>query len=175
MALWDKSNTTYPKFLNSKQKRNVVRTPIGWVRISKRLGSPNEILIPQANSSSFAAASIQNMWHSKSSSSVNTAITTTVSFNQPIQKLGGNMKISVANTISGSAKTATSTAVFEGTKLVFTWTPTVAGTYKVQAQTIANNTSTAVSIRSVTANGNTAVSLVISGSVSNTASTIVVS
>lgn len=181
MALWSNDNTTYPSYLDTKQKRNVVRTPQGWVRISKRNGSPNELLVAVANVAAMPTSTIKQMWHTGSTgltatSPVNTAITTIVTFDQPIQSLGGGYKITVANTAGGSAKTGTSpSTIYEGNKIKFTWTPTVAGTYKIQAQTIANSSASAVSLRSTTGNGNTAVSLVISGTVSNTASTIVVS
>ena len=175
MPLWDTSNTP-PKYLSDKQKRNVVRTPQGWIRISKRDGAPNEPLVLVANTASLGVATVQDMWHSEASSTVGTQITTTINFNQPIQNLGGSLKINVANTISGSVKVGTAPAniVYEGNKIQFTWTPTVAGTYKVQAQTAANGSATAVSLRTTTGNGNTAVSLVIGGTASNNAGTVVI-
>jgi hypothetical protein len=85
------------------------------------------------------------------------------------------MKINVANTAGGAAVVGTTTAdVSDGNKIVFTWTPAVAGTYKVQAQTAANSTATAANTRS-TNSGTELVSWVIGGTASNSAGVVVAS
>lgn len=177
MALWGKDASSYPKWLNvAKFKRNVVRTPVGWVRLPKKYGSPNELLVSVANTASLGTSVVTDVYHTPSTVVANNTVTTIISYNQPIQNLGGSLKLSVKKDANTSAvAVAPATTVVEGNKLKFTWTPTVAGTYKLEAQTAANASATAVSVRTTTGNGNTAVSLVISGTMSNTAGTVIVS
>ena len=184
MPLWDDTSTP-PKSLKGKQKRNVVKTPIGWIRAGERDGTVGEKLIIVANTTSFATSSITDMWFANSdntqelAAALNQPLNIFVSFDQPIQSLGAGVKLAVANTSGGSVGVAKSaigtTAVVEGNKLKFTFTPSVAGTYKVQAQTMANGSTGSLSLRTTTGNGNTAISLVVSGTQSNTTGTIVVS
>jgi hypothetical protein len=62
-----------------------------------------------------------------------------VTFNQALKASVAGWTLNVANTASGSAKTATSqSALANSTSLQFLFIPTVAGTYKVQAQSLAN-------------------------------------
>jgi len=169
MPLWNGSNP--PKELKGKQKRNVVKTPVGYVRISKHDGSANEELI-RMNNPTLGTSVITDMWFADAAYTQQYQLThgvpvnIMVSFDQPIQNLGGAMQVSVANTNStataGIAK-STTTPVVEGNKIKFTFTPATTGSYKVAAQTIANASSTAISLRTTAKNGNTAVSLVFSG------------
>ncbi len=182
MALWDKTSTL-PKSLNREQKRNVVATEQGFVRKhaytdadgSKR--NREEVLVALqgvANSSNFGLPSVTDVWHSVDTAVINTPITTYVSYDEPLF-VSGAAKVNVANTVGGSAKVAVApaTMINANNTLSFVWTPTVAGTYKVQAQTIANNSATAINLRS-TNTGNEAATLVISGTASNTAGLVIV-
>lgn len=182
MALWDKISNL-PKYLNRKQKRNVVATDVGFVRkiVYKDAGNVDrtkeELLVPLkgvANSSNFGAPSVSDVWHSRDTAVINTPITTFVSYDEPLL-ISGGVKINVANTAGGSAKVgvATTTLVNAQNTLAFTWTPTVAGTYKVQAQTMANSSATAINLRSGNA-GNESATLVIAGPASNTAGLVIV-
>lgn len=182
MPLWDKT-TSLPKNLDRESKRNVVATDVGFVRrqvytdADGNARTKEEILVSLdgvANSSNFGAPSISDVWHSKSTAVINTPIDTFVSFDEPVS-IAAAAKIAVANTVGGSAKVgvAAATPVLAGNTLKFTWTPTVAGTYKVQAQSIANNTAVAINLRSTNSGTETA-TLVISGPNSNTAGIVIV-
>lgn len=182
MALWDKTGSL-PKNLNREQKRNVVATDVGFVRkisYTAADGSArkqNEMLVPVrgvANSTNFGAPTIVDVWHSVDTAVINTPIQTFVSYDEPLT-IGGGVKLNVANTAGGSAKVATSPATLINAEntLAFTWTPTVAGLYKVQAQTMANSSATAINLLSSNA-GTEVAPLIITGPVSNTAGMVIV-
>jgi len=176
MPLWDTNTFTFPKYLNREDKRNVVATKAGYVRLKKVTGTPDETLIAANNLHlKVGTTKVSDVWHSVSTIKKNNPVKTTLSFDHPIQNLGGSVKIAVANTISGGAVTAEAPAltVASGNQLEFTWTPTVAGTYKVQAQTASNGSATAVSVRT-NDGANSALSIIVSGAASNTAGTVVV-
>ena len=108
-----------------------------------------------------------------------------VVINEPVKHSGaaGSLQITVANTAGGnSSLVATSTAVNSNTgitnannTLVFTLPVTAgdAGSYKIQAQTVINATSSAANLVSLNA-GSESANLVITGAVSNTVGTIVI-
>jgi hypothetical protein len=108
-----------------------------------------------------------------------------VVMNEPVKHSGaaGSLQITVANTAGGnSSLVATATAVNSNTgitnannTLVFTLPVTAgdAGSYKIQAQTVINATSTAANLVSLNA-GSESANLVITGAVSNTVGTIVI-
>jgi len=175
MTLWNKTNTP-PSWFNRKTKRNLILTSIGWVRRqvkgSRRI---NEIIVPFNNSANNAGRPvITDLWHSVSTLSVNTTVNTWMSFSQPISSTSA-LKITVANTAGGNTIVArANTSVYGTNKLLFRWKPAVTGTYKVQAQTIANATATASNVRS-TNTGNTVCLRVITGTVSNTGGSLIVS
>ena len=182
MALWDKISSL-PKYLNRKQKRNVVATDQGFVRkitytdSDGSLRRRNEVLVPLkgvANSSNFGAPTITDVWHTTDRAVINTPLKVFVSYSEPLTVSGG-VKLNVANTAGGSAKVAVAPATLVNSEntLAFTWTPTVAGTYKVQAQTMANSSATAINLRSSNA-GTEVAPLVISGPASNTAGLVIV-
>ncbi len=177
MPLWDKTSNK-PKNLTRAEKRNVIATDVGFVRRQVK-GSRviDEILVSirgLANSTNFGAPTIDDMYHSSDSVVVNAPVTTFIVFDEPITA-NANSQIAVANTVAGGAVVgvANTTLFHAQNAIAFTWTPTVAGTYKVQAQTVANNTATALNFTSRNS-GNEAASLVISGPVSNTAGLVIV-
>lgn len=176
MPLWTKN--TFPKYLSAKQKRNVVATKRGFVRMAKVDGAPNEILVAipgLLEAGGFAnTAVVTAMWHSTASIVNGNPVDTYLSFNQPVQNLGGAVKLAVTGTGSPVA-VAPANVTLNGNQLKFTWTPASAGTYSIGAQTASNATATAVSVRSSTENGNNAVSLVISSGLSTEAGSVVAS
>jgi hypothetical protein len=113
----------------------------------------------------------------------NTSYRVHVVFNEPVKHSGlaGVMKLSIANTAAGNnSLIATAAAVNSNTgivnannTLVFAFTSGPAGSYKIQAQTIANNTSTAANLVSLNT-GSESANLVITGAVSNTVGTIII-
>lgn len=176
MSLWDKSGQP-PKWLNRAEKRNLVLTSIGWVRkLVRGTRTRSEIYVPLNNAANAAGRPvITDVWHSGATFSAggSPVVNTWISFSQPISSTSA-LKITVANTAGGAVKTANAnTTVYGSNKLLFRWTANAAGTYKVQAQTIANGSATAANIRSTNA-GNTVSLRVISGTVSNTSGTITV-
>lgn len=177
MPLWDKTSSK-PKNLTRAEKRNVIATDVGFVRRQvKGTRVMDEILVAidgLANTTNFGAPTIDDMYHSIDTVVANTPITTYIVFDEPIN-VNANAQIQVANTVGGAevVAVANTTLYHAQNSIGFTWTPTVAGTYKVQAQTVANNTSTALNFTSRNS-GNEAASLVISGPVSNTAGLVIV-
>ena len=182
MPLWDKTSNR-PKNLSRIDKRSVVATDKGWVKritytdVHANERSKDEILVPLpglANSTNMGAADIDDMWFSTNNVVINNAVNVNLVFNEPI-RVTGAWSLSVANTAGGSAKTATSagasTVVLANNNLVFTFTPTAAGTYKIQAQTIANTSTGDIVSRNT---GTETASKVITGAVSNTAGIITV-
>lgn len=176
MPLWNR--TTLPKNLTREEKRNIVATDIGYVRKLKRGNTTKEELIVPingvANSSNWGAPIITDMWHSNTQVPVNTQVSTFVSYSEPLT-VAGSSRVTVANTAGGSVRTAVATNNVIGAEntLQFNWTPTIPGTYKIQAQTIANNTGTAINLRSQNTGTETG-SLVINGVISNTAGIVIV-
>jgi hypothetical protein len=177
MPLWDKTSSK-PKNLTRAEKRDVIATDVGFVRRQvKGTRVIDEVLVSLdgvANSTNFGEPTIDDMYHSTDTVVANTTVTTYVVFDEPITP-NAAAKIDIANTVAGEAVVgvANTTLYHAQNAIAFTWTPTVAGTYKVQAQTVANNTSTALNFTSKNA-GNEVASLVISGPVSNTAGLVIV-
>lgn len=176
MSLWNKTSK-FPSNYPRQYKRNLVVTDYGFVRrITKGSRNIDEMLIPipgLANSTNFGSPTIMDVWHNATSSATNVVVNTWVSFDEPVISTRA-LKLSVANTAGGAAYTATAANTVYGTnKILFQWTPTVPGTYKIQAQTISNATSLAVNVKSRNT-GNENASLVISGAVSNTGSVITI-
>lgn len=165
MSLWNKT-TTPPKSLQRGEKRNVVLTSIGWVRkLVTGSRTRSEILVAMDDIGASAPV-ITDVWTDKKTYSLagSPVASIWVSFNQPITS-ATTLTLSVANTVGGAAGTATANTTVYGTnKLNFKWTPATAGTYKIQAQTLAGNNA---SVKS-TNTGTTASLRVISASVSNT-------
>lgn len=186
MALWNTTGTK-PQNLTRAEKRNVIATDNGWVRrnatytdVHSNVRVKEELLVPiagLANSTNMGSPTITDVWYGADTYVVNTTVTAYVAFDEPISSKGlaGNVKLTIANTTaSGSSRTLTANTksiTNANNVLTFTGTITSAGTYKIQAQTIANSTLTAANTRSLNT-GTEAVSWVISGAVSNTASTI---
>jgi len=115
-----------------------------------------------------------------------TAVKIYVVYNEPVKHSGlsGNNRILIANTAGGNstviaiaAPSNSNTGIVNANNtLVFSFTPTAgdAGTYKIQAQTIANNIGSVVAnVVSLNA-GWQAANLVITGAVSNTVGTITI-
>jgi hypothetical protein len=106
----------------------------------------------------------------------NQTVNTYISFNEPVRSKSV-LKITIANTASGNSMVSrtvvASKAIFANNTLVFSWRPITPGTYKIQAQTMANGSATAANVYSLNS-GSEPASRVISGVVSNTASTVTV-
>lgn len=187
MPLWSKTGTK-PQGYDRTQKRSIVATDLGWEKQIAYKDNENATRLKReviadvtglANSTNMGTPSIADIWFSASTAVANTAVDVFVSFDEPVahNSGGGALKLNVANTVGGSAQVAvcaTNTIITNAQNtLQFSFTPTVAGTYKIQAQTIANNTATAINLRSKNT-GTEAASLVISGPVSNTGGLLVV-
>ena len=177
MSIWNKT-TNLPQNLSRPDKRNVIVTNEGFIRrIKSGTRSKDELLVPingLANSTNFGTPKPTDMWHSASSVVVNTYVNTYISYSEPLNWVAGKVKMTVANTAGGNNMVARSANTFvhgSNNTVMFRWRPTVAGTYKVQAQTVANSTATAVNLKS-TNSGGEAASLVITGLTSNTTGTI---
>ena len=195
MSLWDKTSKV-PSNLTRAEKRNVIVTDVGFVRRDKyvdvhgNLRRKDVLLVPiggLANSTNFGMPTVTDMYFG---TNPNTTVTTGV-VNQPVSVtvvydehvfhsgVAGSLKMTVANTVGGASTytavhTANATSVNGAdNQLTFTFTPSVAGTYKIQAQTIANSTATAANLVS-RSTGNEVASLVVSPTVSNTCGLIVV-
>lgn len=169
-------------------KRNVIATDKGWVRrsIKKDVSSGavrlrDEMLVPiggLANSTNLGFPDIAQIYFSgKGTGATSTSANIYVVFNEPVKYSGAGvtLKLAVANTVSGNAMVAKALrsnsntgVVLANNTLVFKFTPTVAGTYKVQAQTIANTATGTANLVSYNT-GAEAANLIIVGAVSNTA------
>jgi len=179
MALWNKT-TFLPKNLKGKEKRNVIVTNKGFVRrIKSGTRSKDEILIPLAqlsNTSNFNTAKVTDMWHSTRSTVNGSFVNTYISFSEPMKWAAGNVKITVANTAGGNNMIARSTATTvrgANNTLMVRWKAAGVGTFKIQSQTVANSTATAISLKS-TNTGARNVVLVINGPISNNAGSVTV-
>lgn len=181
MPIWNKTNKK-PTSFTRQQRRNIMATDQGWVSRRRyvdqhgRTRTKEVMLVPingLANSTFMGSPDIDDLWFSRTAVTTGTVVNTWISFNEPITSTSP-MRLTVANTAGGAVRTATANTTVYGTnKLLFRWTPTVAGTYKVQAQNIVNSTLTATNIRSANS-GTEPVSLVISGPVSNTGGLVIV-
>ena len=104
-------------------------------------------------------------------------VDTYVAFNEPISSKS-DAKIVVANTASGNNMIAFANTTVEvaNNSLRFRWQPKVLGTYKVQAQSLANATGTALNIRSLNSGNEVATKVITGGAsgVANTAGTFVI-
>lgn len=187
MALWSKTGAL-PKWLSRVAKRKIIATEQGFVRrvnytdIHGRSRSKDEIIavVPGvANSTNMGSPSIQDLWYSANPVVHGNPVTISVTFDEPIGYLGtaGKLKIAVANTAGGASglSAVSSTTIYgANNEIRFSFTPSTAGTYKVQAQTASNGSATTVGNLKSLNSGNEAVSLVISGTVSNTAGSLTV-
>lgn len=188
MTLWNKTGKL-PQDLNRAEKRNVVATAEGYVRRQVKTDVNNNVrIIDQvlvaigglANSSNMGSPSITDVWHVPATIAAGNAasVVTYVSFDEPVKFDGasGTIAMTIANTAGGATVTAVSNTSVAGSNntIAFTWIAETAGTYKVQAQTLANSSSTAVALKSLNA-GNEAASLVVSGTVSNTSGDFIAS
>lgn len=186
MSLWNKTGKL-PQNLTRAEKRNVVATDAGWVRRQKytdvhdNVRVKSEVLVTLsglANTTNMGSPSVSDVWIASASLVANTELELKVSFDEPVLQgeNAGNLIIAVANTAGGAAVNAFCLANTDVTgaenTLTFTFTPTVAGTYKIQAQTMTSNTSANLVSMNI---GGEAASLVIGGAVSNTSGTFVVS
>lgn len=185
MPLWDKAGKK-PEYLSRIEKRNVVGTDIGFVRritytdVHGNSRQKDEVLVPiydLAGPTNMGFPDITDVWHEPSTAVANTEISTFVSFDEPV-RANTDLQISIANTAGGATATATAntTVYYANNTLKFTWTPTVAGTYKVQAQTIVASSNSASGQLVISLNsGHESANLVITGTVSNTSGTIIIS
>lgn len=175
-------------------KRNVIATNVGWVRrhIKKDNSSgavrlQDELLVPiggLSNTTNLGFPDVAQIYFSgKGAGATGVSANVYVVFNEPVKYSGAGvtLKLAVANTVSGNAMVAKALRSNSNTgiklannTLVFKFTPSVAGTYKVQAQTIANTSTGSANLVSINT-GNESANLVIIGAVSNTAGTFIVS
>ena len=178
-------------------KRNIIATDAGWVRRQIKQTDGNaprildEILVAAHPGDGFSYAAnthlgnpdIAQIYIANSSPAVGDTVTVGVVFNEPVKHSGaaGALKLIVANTAAGQTLQANAVASNSNTgiinannTLVFTFNTGTAGSYKIQAQTIANNTTAAANVVTLNA-GSLSANLVVTGAVSNTVGTIVVS
>lgn len=180
MSLWDKTSKL-PQYLSRADKRNVIATNQGFVRrVKSGTRSKDELLVAihgLANSTNFGTPKVTDVWHMASTVSTNTTVNTYISFSEPLAWSAGRIKVTVANTAGGNniiARSVDTTVRGSNNTLMIRWKPAVAGTYKIQAQTVANATATAITLKSTNTGAENA-SLVVSGTVSNTSGTVIVS
>jgi hypothetical protein len=192
-------------------KRNVIATSDGWVRrrnITKDGGvsTRDEILVSAnpgilndgyANVAHLGFPEITQIYISSNSVGGNALQRSAtanlyVVFNEPVRHKGGSgfIRVRLANTVSGNTLIATANAksttsasdiINANNTLVFKFVPGVAGTYKLNANTLAfasangtgTFTSNLVSLNLITT-GSESANLVIAGSVSNNFGTFTV-
>lgn len=191
MSLWDKTSKRPVYFTDPEQRRRIVGTDQGWVlrrNFAEKANTSNmrtkdEVLVPiggLANSSNMGSPSIAEIYAANTTGGDTikhgVANYLYVVFDEPIKRFSGTLNVTIANTAGGSANVHGINAANDpisnaNNTLRFAFTPGNAGTYKVQAQTIANTA--ANHAKSLNA-GNELASLVISGAVSNTYGRIVV-
>lgn len=174
-----KGNQPFAQADTLASKRNVIATVNGWVRRQNKtdmhgnVRQIDEMLVPiagLANSTNLGFPDVSQVYVSTNNSS-NTANVYVV-FNEPV-KVNATCTLVVANTASGNAingtvSSAAADVINANNTLVFRMSGIVPGTYKVEAQTIANTATGAVV--SLNAGGETA-NLVITGASSNALST----
>jgi hypothetical protein len=191
MPLWSKSGQR-PKYLAAADRRNIIATPEGWVRRIQYTGTggivrkKDEILVHITNLSglvSMGNPDIVELYVANSSGGTtikrNLVNKVNVVYSEPISIATSPsiLNMNVANVAGGSAKVAVSDTnkaniVNANNTLVFSFTPTVAGTYKIQAQTLTSNA--AHKVYGIYGGASETANTVISASVSNTLSTFVV-
>jgi len=183
---------------SQRQKRNIVLTNSGWVRRQNKTDMhSNARLIDEVVVAANPATGANKGYASNTSLrfpelvqvfvSSNSTFGTSIKrnalanvyivFNHSIafSSGSGKLKLTLANTISGNAMVlASNTTVLRANNtVILKFKPTVAGTYKINAQTLTNATATAVVIRSKNAGAQVA-NLVLTGAVSNALGTFVV-
>lgn len=195
---------------NQAEKRNVIATSAGWVRRQNKTDMHStsrqidEVLVAAnpadgadgyANVSHLGFPDITHIYLSSNSTGGNALGRTQTAnlyivFNEPLRHKGGSgfMRVRVANTVTGNTIIATGTAatavptniINANNTLVLSFKPSVAGTYKVNANTIVfasasggSFTSNLVSLN-LSTNGAEAANLVINGAVSNNMGTFTV-
>lgn len=186
MPIWTNTGQK-PANLSRTEKRDVIATERGWVKrikftdVHSNVQRKDEVLVAignLANSSQMGFPTVTDVWHHASSVANGTTVNTWVSFSEPVQHSGlyANLQLTVANTASGNAMVAIANSTVYGAdnRVLFRWTPNTAGTYKIEAQTIANNTpGIAANLVSMNTGAEDA-NLVITGIVSNTGGSITV-
>lgn len=186
------------EFINGylANKRNIIATDKGWVRrrikeTDNTVRIVDEMLVPingLANSTNLKFPDIAQIYFSSNSTGGSalangTSANIYVVFNEPVFFKGGGvrLKLTVANTVSGNAIIARTTSrvnsntniVNANNTVVFKFVPVINGTYKVNAQVVANNTTGTSNLSSLNT-GNEAANLTIVGAVSNAAGTFTV-
>ncbi len=189
MSTWDKTSKL-PSSLTRADKRSVIATDRGFVRRQKytdvhsNVRIKDELLVPingLANSTNFGSPSVSDIWFTSGTATANTEVTINLTFDEPVSHngLAGDIRMAVANTAGGAAglvatHTANSSSVTGASNFIeFTFTPTVAGSYTISAQTLANVTSTAINLRSLNT-GTEAVALTVNTAIAATVGTLVV-
>lgn len=184
MSLWNKTSK-FPSWLTRAEKRSVIVTDVGFVRrqiktdVHSNVRIMDQIYVPirdLADSSDFGFARVADVWHVPTNATINSVVNTYITFTEPVNFIGtsGPLKLAIANTAGGNNMIATASSVSGANNtVVFRWKPSTAGTYKVQAQTMANGTATAVTFKSANI-GHESANLVITGTESNTAGLVTV-
>lgn len=156
MALWDKISTR-PQYLNTSNNRTVIGTEKGWVRRIKYTDSGGNVRVKDevlvaigelADSTNLGFPNIRDVFHSATAVANNVTVTSYLVFDEPISiQDSGVVTVAVANTVSGNAINAASNSTVEGADnwIAVKWTPTIPGTYKIEAQ-LASNTQPVVSL-----------------------------
>lgn len=183
---------------NLASKRNVIATPKGWVRRQIKTTDGNvrildEVLVAAHPADGYDYTSNNHLGNpdiaqlylsaTDSSSVANGSnVSVYVVFNEPVAHSGaaGSIRIAITNTAGGAALTGVAAADNSNTgiinannTLVFNFTATPVGTYKIEAQTLVNATATATNLVSLNS-GSESANLVITGPVSNTLGTFTV-
>lgn len=189
MPLWNKEGQR-PKYLSSEDRRKVIATPQGWVKrdnITGAVGGGNrsreEILVAIGSLDSevkMGNPDILEIYVSNSTGGTslkrNSTNKVNVVFSEPIS-IGASaspFRLTVANTAGGNTVVATastnkSNIVNANNTLVFGFVANTAGTYKVQAQSLANTAQ--AKVYSVYGGTSEVANTVISATVSNALST----
>lgn len=137
MALYSKNNQ--PKNLSREQKRHVVATDQGWARIvTKGTRVLTNLLVYIRNMTAGNAPNIVDVYFDATSGAIGQARTVNVVFDEPV-KFGATPtdativvenRTTPASPVTGTMLTTASYINAQNT-LVFTFTPTVAGTYGI--------------------------------------------
>lgn len=191
MSLWSRTGTK-PKHLTSTEKRTVVATKEGWVNRlvytdkDSNVRTKDEILVKIAGLATSVAMGnpdIAQIYTANSSGGTTIKRNQTnyinVVFTEPVS-IGASAspyRLTVANTASGNTVIATASTnkaniINANNTLKFGFVPSVAGTYKVQAQNLANTAQ--AKVYGVIGGASETVNNNISALVSNTLSTFVV-
>ena len=184
MPLWDKSGKR-PTWLNQTQKRNVVATDSGWIRkVNKGSTSKEEILVAigeLGDSESMGSPSVSELYVANTTGGSTIGVDQTgylyAVYDEPVTFADGSPQatITLANTISGVSGIVAimnddkSTIINANNTVRYEFVANTAGTYKIEAQTIANS----ANVYSLNVSNETA-DMTISAEVSNSLSTFIV-